>query len=486
MKPKINEETLLSAAKSTNPVVSEALKKILEESQQSKPLQVEKSEDQMTTEKMNETIESIKNPELAQALKSLLAKMKRKPADLEFARALREIREYSVKSLNPEFWDVWKTSWWTKVMKESYTPFTLLIVLLCAFIYLCTWIVDPAVIEQTFPAHISELWCGKIWKGFTCLFIHYNIFHLLFNTQVFVIISRSLEMQFGSWVLLWIMLTSGYIGTVTQSNIRMQDHLQRDRSIVGLSGSICGLLGFGLVAARQRFLGFRNMNPKEKISLKYINRLLWGTQGRSRYWLGTILVLGAISEYFHLPIATWAHFGGLAWGAMIGILMRIHGPQVASMGSCAVFIAILGMNPQPKRSPSWNAFTSSRFLLSGNPEKATFFLKRALRMEDDWSKVLLALCYANTGDNEGAILMAASVDKTKIKLVDKKTTLTEALGAKYLPWFTIDGKKTVDLFNSCFRLSPDGVLSLTRKPTSQELSKLIRTKSNPSTARNNK
>ena len=56
-----------------------------------------------------------------------------------------------------------------------------------------------------------------MYQVITSNFVHYNYFHMALNLALFVPSARFIELRFGSWVLLLLLLLCGMIGSVYET-----------------------------------------------------------------------------------------------------------------------------------------------------------------------------------------------------------------------------------------------------------------------------
>jgi rhomboid protease GluP len=135
---------------------------------------------------------------------------------------------------------------------------------------------------------------GEAWRFVTSLFVHASILHLFNNLLALVLVGLYVEEMFGSWWFGVVYLLTGLIGALAAVN------WNPNIVLVGASGSVFGVAGFGLalvLTKRKRFAASR------AFVLKWA-----GT------WLAINLLLGLI-----LPgVSFVAHVVGFLGGALIG------------------------------------------------------------------------------------------------------------------------------------------------------------------------
>ncbi|WP_374946004.1 rhomboid family intramembrane serine protease [Agreia sp.] len=128
------------------------------------------------------------------------------------------------------------------------------------------------------------------WRMITSVFLHGGILHLLFNMYALFVFGQMLEHTLGRARYLALYLLAGLGGSVAVDLIAVPF-----QGVVGASGAIFGLMGAYFVI--QRHLGATNI---QLLVLVGIN-----------------LVIGFIPGF---GIAWQAHLGGLAVGALIGLI----------------------------------------------------------------------------------------------------------------------------------------------------------------------
>jgi membrane associated rhomboid family serine protease len=139
---------------------------------------------------------------------------------------------------------------------------------------------------------------GQVWRIFTAMFLHFDIFHIGLNMLSLFFIGTAVEVFYGKWRYLAIYLLSGILGGVVTYFLAPADVIA-----AGASGAIFGVFG--------------------ALGVFYIvNRRALGAFGRNAmfqwlFWLGLNLVWG-----FSIPgIGIIDHLGGLVAGVLISFLL---------------------------------------------------------------------------------------------------------------------------------------------------------------------
>jgi rhomboid protease GluP len=161
---------------------------------------------------------------------------------------------------------------------------------------------------------------GETWRILTPLFLHGGVFHLLFNMYVLMQIGRLLEDEIGGSRLWVIFLTAGVAGGLASNFLRPM-LTGRQVPYVGASGAIFGLIGLAAVYAwRQRT-----------------------RQGRALFsamvtWIIYVTLFSLVGPLFGFYVDNFAHFGGLAGGALFGLFITGGAPR----GPMARFWSLAG------------------------------------------------------------------------------------------------------------------------------------------------
>ncbi len=150
---------------------------------------------------------------------------------------------------------------------------------------------DAGVIYGPAVAH------GEWWRMITSAFLHYGILHIAFNMYALWLFGPIMEQMYGHLEYAVIYLLCALGGSVLTILAAPQT------PALGASGAIFGLFGLAFIVSRRR-------------------HLLLGPQARAMIsQVGTLLVLNLIIT-FSVPAISWTgHVGGLAVGALIGVLL---------------------------------------------------------------------------------------------------------------------------------------------------------------------
>lgn len=151
------------------------------------------------------------------------------------------------------------------------------------------------------PDYISladSLAHGELWRLLTPIFLHFGIFHFLFNSLWMWDLGRRLEILQGKWGFLLFVVATGIVSNLTQYM------WSGSSNFGGMSGVVYALVGF--IAVRQRL----NPHPLVAVSPALIGFML--------VWL--VLCMTGVVDYFIAgSVANAAHLGGLVAGAVYAL-----------------------------------------------------------------------------------------------------------------------------------------------------------------------
>ena len=181
-------------------------------------------------------------------------------------------------------------------------PITLIIMLLgiIGFLLVHTYGNSRLLYMLYFASPEKILQTGQVWRLITPAFLHFGLFHILFNSLCIWDFGQRIEKY---------LTTSRYcilfLGTALAANF-LQYYIGESIRFGGLSGVVFGYIGF-LWIASTRF----NIHPL------IVPRGLF-------YFMAAFLLLGFSGLFemtFGLRMANWAHLGGLLAGVGLGALL---------------------------------------------------------------------------------------------------------------------------------------------------------------------
>lgn len=147
----------------------------------------------------------------------------------------------------------------------------------------------------------DSLASGEIWRLLTPIFLHYGIFHLLFNSLWMWDLGRRLEYLMGAWPFLIFVVITGVISNLAQY------FWSGSPAFGGMSGVVYALVGF--IAVRQRLVP----HPLVAVAPALIGFML--------FWL--VLCMSGVVDYFiDGSVANAAHLGGLIAGAAYALATK--------------------------------------------------------------------------------------------------------------------------------------------------------------------
>lgn len=211
--------------------------------------------------------------------------------------------------------------------KEPAAPATILLLIIIGIIFLIMYSQGHGTISNPIayrwgaevPAQIHR---GAWWLLFTPIFLHGSIPHVAMNGWSLYIMGTFIERFYGSRRLIIFFLLTGIAGNIV-TEILLPNSLS-----LGASGAIFGLVGVGLIfPIRWK----RLLNEAGRIAL--LKQLLFVT------------VVNIAFSY--LPgIDLWAHFGGLACGAILGLLVvpeKIYEGEISPLQNAGVNVVATGL-----------------------------------------------------------------------------------------------------------------------------------------------
>jgi len=137
----------------------------------------------------------------------------------------------------------------TKMNKNAFTPFTTLIIAICALSLAAeSLLLSSRWFFRTFGLN-PLVFDGYFWQPLTTMFVHGSFLHLLMNMLVLLIFGARIERYIGSANFAALYLVCGVL---TSLCCMAWIHFY-PANIFGASGAICSLLGFVAHRDRQNF-----------------------------------------------------------------------------------------------------------------------------------------------------------------------------------------------------------------------------------------
>ncbi len=160
---------------------------------------------------------------------------------------------------------------------------------------------------------------GDVWRLFTAMFLHANLFHILFNAWALWVFGTMVERDFGTPRFVLIYLTTGLLASVTSYAFGPSTTIG-----VGASGAIFGIFGaFVAYNYRRRHLALAAANLR---------------------WATTLLVINVLFAFSFGQIDWRAHLGGFVAGLLAGSVAEGWGDRrqralILVLGSVALAAA---------------------------------------------------------------------------------------------------------------------------------------------------
>jgi GlpG protein len=160
-------------------------------------------------------------------------------------------------------------------------------------------VVGPLLISEYIRPTLPEILDGELWRLFTPVFLHFGIFHIVFNMLWTWELGKLIEWRQGIWML-------GILTLVVSISSNLAQYFVSGPLFGGMSGVIYGYFGYVWIQSLT--------NPQFKIQLNpVIVKLLLG-------WF-LICWTGLLEKIFGLNVANSAHTAGLVSGIVIALLV---------------------------------------------------------------------------------------------------------------------------------------------------------------------
>jgi GlpG protein len=148
---------------------------------------------------------------------------------------------------------------------------------------------------------LSSLFSGEIWRLLTPAFLHFGIFHVLFNSLWMWDLGRRLEFLMGHWHFFLFFAVTAIAANVVQY------WWSGSANFGGMSGVVYAVVGF--IAVRQRVAP----HPLVAVPSALIGFML--------VWL-VLCMTGVVDYFISGSVANAAHVGGLVAGALYALLTK--------------------------------------------------------------------------------------------------------------------------------------------------------------------
>ena len=160
-------------------------------------------------------------------------------------------------------------------------------------------IIPPLLISEYLQPTLPEIFTGEVWRLVTPVFLHFGIFHIVFNMLWTWELGRLIEWRQGIWRLGTLTLIVSIVANLAQ-------YFVSGPLFGGMSGVIYGYFGYVWV---------QNLtNPRFGVQLNpAIVKLMLG-------WF-VICWTGLLETIFGIAIANTAHTAGLISGMVVSLIV---------------------------------------------------------------------------------------------------------------------------------------------------------------------
>ena len=224
------------------------------------------------------------------------------------------------------------------------------------------------------PASIYD---GNYWALITSVFVHIDIWYLIFNLGWLYYLGRGLERNIGSWRWLAFFASAALVGSAVELAVL-------GNSGIGASGVCCAMFGFMWVTRKE--------------VRSFARTLSTGTASVFLMWLVACVVL-TISGFWRFGIT--AQVAGLCYGGTLGgwVLGRPSRLLMSPVIAVLVLAAVISLFWAPW-SVSWTSWRAARAEERGDFPTAIRWYERSLdiRQDDVLCLFKLALLRGAMGD----------------------------------------------------------------------------------------
>ncbi len=158
-------------------------------------------------------------------------------------------------------------------------------------------IVNKFLISEKLNGSLSEILNGEVWRIITPIFLHFSLWHILFNMFWVHDLGGQIEKRKGSGFLLLFVLVTSIISNLTQFKFG-------GPGFGGMSGVVYGLFGYVWIKCK--------FDPGDGLFIHQTTAVIM---------LGWFFLCFAIKDF---GIANWAHAGGLVTGSAWGYISAVR------------------------------------------------------------------------------------------------------------------------------------------------------------------
>lgn len=154
------------------------------------------------------------------------------------------------------------------------------------------------------PPLFEKLREGQIWRLFSPVLLHADLFHLFLNLVWFFALGKQIEQRIGTARFWWLLLAIAIVSNTAQ-------YIMTGPAFLGISGVVAGLTGF--IWARKKSYG--ENYPLQRMTVYMIFCFILGVAAME----GLLFLLSVmVHENFSLGIANTAHLTGAWMGLQLG------------------------------------------------------------------------------------------------------------------------------------------------------------------------
>lgn len=184
-----------------------------------------------------------------------------------------------------------------KIFSPKKPVVTYILIVLNLMVFLYGVLHDNDELINMFGNNYELVQNGEFYRLFTCMFVHADILHILFNMIALYSIGPVVERYYGKSKFLLIYLVSGLLGSIFSGVFMTADSIS-----IGASGAIFGLLG----------------------SICYFTYYYRATlQGILRGSIMPVIIINLVIGFLSSSIDLSAHIGGLIGGILISMAIGI-------------------------------------------------------------------------------------------------------------------------------------------------------------------
>lgn len=162
-------------------------------------------------------------------------------------------------------------------------------------------------IQNTFAPMFEKIREGQVWRLFSPIFLHADIFHLIFNMIWLIVIGKQIEKRVGMARYLLLVLLAAIFSNTAQ-------YLMSGPNFIGISGVLCAMVVFVWVRQRKAPWEGYFMQPATWSFFAFFVLLMFGIQ------LASFMMEVTMHTAFPASIANTAHLSGALMGYLLGNL----------------------------------------------------------------------------------------------------------------------------------------------------------------------